>query len=191
MVSPVLMKIRAHIVSVLVLFLALSGRTPAVAQGTIVWNGSLMTFTNLPGSDWTQPINQDHITANVWLTRATTHGFFNAASEGGYSHNASPADTEWAYGQLANYSSLPYSDWESWNGMVPPSMVGQDAVLHLISDDIYIGLKFDFWGGPGGGFTYERTTPFAVPEPATGALALAGGLLLLGNSVRKNLPGGK
>ena len=185
------MKIRALIFSVLVLLLTLGARIPARAQGTIVWNGPVLTFINLPGSDWTQLASQDHLTANIWLTRATRRGLFNAASEGGYAFNSSPADTAWAFGLLANYASLTYTDWQTWAANNPPATVGRDAVLHLITDDIYLGIKFTAWGGPGGGFTYERTTAAAVPEPATGALALAGAMLLLGTAVRKNFRGGK
>lgn len=191
MVSPVLMKNRALIFSALLSLLGWSGSLPARAQGTIVWNGPGLTFINLPGSDWTQLASQDHLTANIWLTRATRRGLFNAASEGGYSFNSSPADTEWAFGLLAGYASLTYANWQTWAANNPPATVGRDAVLHLITDDIYLGIKFTVWGGPGGGFTYERTTPFAVPEPATGTLALAGAMLLLGTTVRKNLRGEK
>lgn len=135
-----------------------------------------MTFSNAPGSDWTQPASQDRLTDDVWITRSTLQGIFNAAMEGGYTHFSSPAGTEWSYGLLVNYASLTYTDWESWFGSRGNiySMIGQDAVLHLINDDIYIGIQFTYWGGNGGGFAYTRTTPAAVPEPTTTALALAG-----------------
>jgi len=37
---------------------------------------------------------------------------------------------------------------------------GQDVLLHLITDDIYIDIKFISWqgGSAGGGFSYERST---------------------------------
>ncbi len=160
------------------------------AQGSAVWNGPVITFTNLPGSDWTQAANQDHLTANVWLTRKITKGLFNAASEGGYAHSVSPADTEWALGLLVNSASLTYTDWETAYGgqfVLAGNIVGQNAVLHLITDDIYLAIKFTAWGGSSGGFTYERTTATAVPEPTTGALAILGGLSLLGTTLRKKL----
>lgn len=152
------------------------------AQGTIIWNGPVITFTNLPGSDWTQAANQDHLTANVWLTRKTTKGLFNAASEGGFTHNVSPADTEWAFGLLANYATLTYANWETTYGgpgALAGNIVGQNAVLHLITDDIYVGLKFTAWGGSSGGFTYERTTLAVVPEPRATVLAILGALAWL------------
>ncbi len=158
------------------------------AQGSILWNGPVITFTNLPGSDWTQAANQDQLTANVWLTRTTKKGLFNAASEGGYTHLSSPADTEWALGLLVNYSSLTYTNWETaygGPGALAGNIIGQNAVLHLITDDIYIGLKFTAFGGNGGGFTYERTTAAAVPEPAALTLWLVGLPLLLARSRQK------
>lgn len=171
--------------SVVALLVLLSAGNLVWAQGSIVWNGPVITFVNLPGSDWTQAANQDQITANVWLTRASTKGLFNAASEGSYTHFASPADTEWAYGLLANYATLTYASWENWNAGNPPGMVGRNAVLHLVTDDIYIAIKYDFWGGSGGGFTYERTTFASVPEPAASSLAILGALSLLATVSRK------
>lgn len=166
--------------------------TRAPAQGAIVWNGPLITFTNLAGSDWTQTANQDHLTDNVWLTRATSSGIFNAASEGFFTHNVSPADTEWAPGLLANYATLTYTSWEAaygGPGILNSRIVGQDTVLHLITDNIYIGIKFLSFGGSGGGFTYQRTTIAPVPEPATSALAITGALALIGTVLRKKLRG--
>jgi hypothetical protein len=39
-------------------------------------------------------------------------------------------------------------------------MMNLDMVVHLITDDIYLDIKFTSWtgGGNGGGFTYERST---------------------------------
>lgn len=143
------------------------------AQG-VVWTGPVITFSNAPGSDWTQPANQDQLTGDVWLTRATAQGLFNAAVESFYTHTTSPAGTEWAYGALANYATLTYVNWEAWNGKNPPSMVGKDAVLHLVNDNIYLSIHFTYWGGSGGGFAYTRSTPLNVPEPGVAALALLG-----------------
>jgi len=112
-------------------------------------------------------MNQDRMTSNVWITRGAIQGIFNAAVESSFAHFSSPAGTEWANGTLANYASLTYHDWNSWAKGVnvnPPSTVGVDAVVHLISDDIYVGIKFTFWGGSTGLFAYQRTTP---PLPPT------------------------
>lgn len=128
-----------------------------------------MTTFNEPGTDPTQVSNQDRLTPKVWITRAARQGIFNAAQETNYTHNFSPADTEWANGTLANSASLTYTNWEDWNGRNPPSMVGQPAVMHLISEDIYVAVTFTFWGQSGsGGFAYQRST--APPPPASARL---------------------
>jgi PEP-CTERM motif len=140
--------------------------TVSSAQGSVVWNGPTIAYTQ-PGSDPTQPANQDRLTSDVWLTRGSSQGLFNAATESFYTHFFSPENTEWAYGELANYSSLNYQSWEAWNGAKPPLMVGHDAVLHLIPDDIYLSIEFTAWGQGAGGFSYIRSTPSPVPEPQT------------------------
>lgn len=147
----------------------------AAAQGT-VWNGSTITFSNAPGSDWTQPANADHLTDSVWLTRATSQGLFNYF-EGGFTSGLSPSGTEWALGNLANYASLSYTDWTTCfggRGNLATTIISTNAVLHLISEDIYLSVKFTYWGGSGGGFAYTRSTPAAVPEPSAAMLLLAG-----------------
>src|SRR5262249_3414888 len=70
----------------------------------VVWSGPAVSFAEPGGSDPTLPSSQDRLTDNVWLTRGFTQGLFNAKSEGGYTHNFSPAGTEWAYGQLSDYA---------------------------------------------------------------------------------------
>jgi len=147
--------------------------THVTAQGT-VWNGPMITFTEPAGDNGTLPSDQDRITSDVWLTRNTTMGLFNVALENSYTPYLSPTNTEWAYGTLVSYTNLTYASWEAWNGMNPPSMLNQQAVLHLISDNIYIGIEFMSWGERGvGGFSYERTTA-SVPETSTEFLLLAG-----------------
>jgi hypothetical protein len=155
-----------------VIFAWLLADAPLI-QAAIIWNGPLLTY-NQPSPNPTQASNQDRITPDVWLTRAASKGLFNAFSE----TNAtalSPANTEWAFGSLSNYASLNYSNWLAWlNGQSPTTLVGQQAVLHLISDDIYISIKFTFWSAGGsGGFAYQRSTP---APPVLGTLNFSNGL---------------
>src|SRR5215471_18370881 len=164
------------------LFLLLRFVPSAVASE--IWNGPSITFTKPSGADWMQPTNQDRITPDVWLTRNTTMGLFNAEQETIYQHYFSPADTAWAYGELSNYSSLTYTTWEAWNGHNPPSMVGKDAVLHLISEDIYLSIKFTFWGGRGGAFSYERSTS-VIPEPSPTLIILLGVTFAIGLKINR------
>jgi len=148
------------------IFAGMSASAPLI-RGATVWTGPLITY-NQPSPDPTQASNQDRITPDVWLTRAASKGLFNAFSE----TNAtalSPTNTEWAFGTLDNYASLHYTNWLAWlNGQSPTTLVGQPAVVHLISDDIYISIQFTLWGAMGsGGFAYQRSTP--APAQLTGA----------------------
>ena len=94
------------------------------------------------------------------LTRADTAGIFNIVSEMKYSKNSSPSGTEWAFGTTAELGSLTFQNWKAAVGSNPPEMVNKDMVLHLITDNIYIDVKFTAWtqGRDGGGFSYQRST---------------------------------
>jgi hypothetical protein len=124
-----------------------------------VWKGPLITYSQ-PSPDPTQATNQDRITADVWLTRAASKGLFNAFSETNAT-TFSPTNTEWAFGAFTNYAALNYTNWLAWlNGASPTTLVGQQAVVHLITDDIYISIKITLWNsGSSGGFAYQRSTP--------------------------------
>lgn len=151
----------------------------------VVWTGPTTTFTKVDGADWTQAANQDRITGNVWITRQNIRGLINFASESSYTHDASPADTEWASGSAADWASLTFQPWELWGDSIgqKPDIVGVPAVLHLITDDIYLDIQFTSWtsSAGGGGFAYERST---VPEPVSMSLLLLGGVYLLGRRRR-------
>jgi len=154
------------------LTLVFSGAVVYCTPAATVWNGPTVTY-NQPAPDPTQAVNQDRLTAHVWLTRAASKGLFNSVTETAATAN-SPADTEWAFGTLDNYASLTYTNWLAWlNGQSPTNLVGQQTVVHLISDDTYIAVQFTFWGShASGGFAYQRTTP-----PST---SLSGGTMVAG-----------
>jgi glucose/arabinose dehydrogenase len=141
------------------------------SRAATVWNGPLMTYTQ-PAPDPAQAANRDQLTPNVSLTRALNAGIFNGVTETFYTHFASPADTEWAIGSLADYATLTYADWETAGGGRPVlNLPGQQLVVHLISEDIYLSLKFTALGGHGvGGFSYERSTPSSANVPPTAAI---------------------
>jgi hypothetical protein len=139
--------------SILLIHLALA------AHAGTVWNGPLLVYRQ-PTADPTQASNQDRLTPDVWLTRASSKGLFNAF----YETNAtalSPTNTEWTFGALTNYASLSYTNWLAWlNGQSPTNLVGRHTVLHLISDNIYLSVQFTNWAAGGsGGFAYQRSTP--------------------------------
>ena len=133
-----------------------SGALDPVRHGL---DGPLITYSQ-PSPDLTLAANQDRIAPDVWLTRAASKGLFNAY----YETNAtalSPTNTEWAFGTLDDYASLHYTNWLAWlNGQSPVTLIGQSAVVHLISDDTYLSVQFTLWGSNGsGGFAYQRSTP--------------------------------
>jgi len=149
-----------------------------VTNAAIVWNGPIISFTNVGGSDPTLAQNQDRMTPNIWITRGSFDGIYNAAKENRYTDFFSPADTAWAFGSLSNYATLNFTDWQDWFGGAagggPPATIGKDAVVHLVSEDIYLSVKFTSWGTRGaGGFSYDRSTAM-TPEPSAGLMLLAG-----------------
>ncbi|MCK5759762.1 MAG: cadherin repeat domain-containing protein, partial [Candidatus Delongbacteria bacterium] len=130
--------------------------------GQTIWDGGKITFTKADFADAILAENQDRITDSTWVTRNDQEGLFNAYYESFY-NGSGPTNTEWAYGTTANYLTLNYLNWENWQGggmgKGPLETLGRDAVVHLISEDIYIDIKFTAWTsmGSGGGFTYERS----------------------------------
>jgi hypothetical protein len=132
------------------------------------WTGPITTFIKANNADWTLEVNQDRITSNVWITRANNQSVFNIADNtdttSGDCSFSSPFDTEWAFGTIADgVNTLTFGTFLGSNfaDCAPPSsVINQNAVLHLITDDIYIDIKFLSWssGDSGGGISYERST---------------------------------
>ena len=170
---------------------------PAFAD-PIVWNGPSTTFTKPDFADWTLPANQDRLTSHVWLTRMSVAQLFNIFVESSLG-NESPLDTEWAFGptQPGNPGSIAASNYAAlvFAPFVPALnlAVGRNildygpGVLHLISDDIYLDIKFTSWTnamgqGGGGGFSYIRSTPAKtpVPEPSSAVLLMVGAVAWIG-----------
>ena len=158
-----------------------------VAQTT--WNGPTMTFTKTDNADPTLAENQDQITSNVWLTRGNSGGqLYNAKTESDSSKSTSPDDTQWALGTTSNIGTLTFSTFRGTSK--PQDAVGQNMVLHLVTDDIYIDIKITSWTSgrnSGGGFSYERSTDpnlsivdyempklSLYPNPSTSFLRISG-----------------
>jgi hypothetical protein len=160
---------------------SVSATSVGAARAQVIWNGPPITFTQAAGADPSLAANQDRITPNVWITRGSAQGIYNAHSESGFTGFFSPQDTTWADGTTALALTLSYTDWNTWAKNVhggPPNTVGVNAVVHLVSENIYLDLKFTSWGGVGGGFSYVRSTA-AVPEPGSAALVASAGLIQL------------
>ncbi|NUN69642.1 MAG: T9SS type A sorting domain-containing protein [Bacteroidetes bacterium] len=144
--------------------LAIRYKAPLVMRRS---NG-VVVFSKTGSNDPSLPQYQDRITDNVWITRGNSGGgLYNAKNESGWNfgdYHATPSGTEWAFGTTDNYASLSYGTWFSMTGWSPPSLVGQNMVLHLIADDIYVDVKFLSWpGGVPGEFSYERAIVFTEP----------------------------
>jgi hypothetical protein len=148
------------------------GTFEARAQAETVWSGYDFSFVRASDVDGSLPENQDRITGNVWITRGNSQGIFNAREEPFYG-SASPDDTEWATDinnpgaaiASTNWTSLSFDPWITayggpGGGNLPTRLIGRNAVVHLISDDIYLDLRFASWQAfGGGGFSYMRSLP--------------------------------
>jgi hypothetical protein len=137
------------------------------------WTGPNTNYVHslADAADPLNPASTDRLTPNVSITRATTFGIFNAVTQTDYgsSHtdgtgtpDGSPSDTEWALGSINDYASLTYGSWFSM--LHGARGVGQPAVLHLISDNIYVSIVFTTFDS-GGTYTYTRSTPAAAVAP--------------------------
>jgi len=158
----------------------LTGAATWAAAEPIVWTGPTSTFSKPSGADHTLPVNQDRLTANAALTRGNTQGMINIQAEGSFT-GTSPADTQWATAlnnpgdtiAATNWAALDFTTWAAaYANSIGPNILNYNAVVHLLTDDVYLDLQFTSYqgGGSGGAFSYQRSTP--VPEPATFALAL-------------------
>jgi hypothetical protein len=132
-----------------------------VAMATpVVWSGLTKTFTRPATGVSTDSANQDCITSHVCLTRNSTEGIFNIKLQSAYDKptDHAPADTEWATAlnnpsktiAASNHANLSFTFWRSaYQGgghALPGNIVNRAAVLHLITDDIYLDIKFTSWG---------------------------------------------
>lgn len=115
-----------------------------------------VSFTKGNGSDANDAVNQDRITDNVWITRGNGGGqIFNAKVNSSSIKGDSPVDTEWAIGDKEDRANLTFASFRST--VRPKEVVGKNLVMHLITDDIYLNVRFTSWSsGKQGGFSYIR-----------------------------------
>jgi len=141
-------------------------KTIQTAPAAIVWDGPTIEISKADYADWTLPENQDRITDYTWLTRGNSQGLFNIKTESAFDEDdyTSPANTEWAFGDLADYATLSYMNWADlgWTIGGAPDLIGMDVVVHLITENIYFSYDLQSWtsgaGSGGGGFSYIRST---------------------------------
>ena len=129
-----------------------------VVDGPTIWSGPNITITKESGADPTDPANQDAITDLVILTRGERGSLYNLVTESS-AGGSSPEGTEWAKGTTDDLDTLEFKSLKP-AAIKMKNVPGEDFVLHLIEDDIYIDVTFISWedGGSGGGFSYERST---------------------------------
>lgn len=166
---------------------ALLAPNPVIAA--TLWTGPAVNFSKAAFADQALALNQDRLTANVWITRASSRGLFNIAQEAFYNNvpvPVSPIGTQWALGSLSmGVQNLTFNAWETTvrslsPGAGPPDAVNQPMVVHLVAEDIYLDLTMTSWAiqtGGGGAFSYSRSSPAVMPSsqkvPAMPPLALA------------------
>lgn len=173
------------------------GLAPASSAAPVVWSGLTFEFVK---PDFAFPFPADQITPQVALTRGITQGPYNAAVEDAW-NGSGPLDTRWATDlnnpgatiAAANHAALAFDSWlNAYGGLAQAgrNIVGRDAVLHLISDDIYLDIRFTAWtqGGGGGGFAYLRAEPpEVIPEPANASLVLFGLFTMAATAWRRGI----
>ena len=160
------MKHLTTIIIILLLFSCESDSLPAPEpidpddlSNATIWRGETKTFTKVDNSDPNSEENQDRITSNVWITRGVSGGeIYNFVTESGSTKGQSPEGTLWAVGSIDDLSSLSFSSFRNAVGR-PKDSPGQNLILHLIEDNIYLTVKFTSWSeGRLGGFSYQRST---------------------------------
>jgi hypothetical protein len=166
----------------LLLVLAVTVNLSEAACAAVVWTGPTLTFTKTGAiqNDVNDPANQDRMTANVWLTRASSQGMINIKKETLYdgSFHTSPADTLWATDLVpgngnatiaaTNWQNLTFTTWADAYGGPGSSLQGNitthNAVVKLVTDNIYLDLMFTGFSS-GGFFIYDRSTGVSAPSP--------------------------
>jgi hypothetical protein len=131
---------------------------------------SAATLWTGPNINFTQTANKKSdviLASKVVLTRGSRDALYNTAAGETSPKSTSPADTLWAFGSLANFSTLTYQSLESLrDGNLAARILNQPMVVHLVKEDIYLSLKFTTWGTHGaGGFAYTRSTPAVAAAP--------------------------
>ena len=138
-------------------FLTACGEDDETTTPEVEPDENQISFSKSNGADPTLEANQDRITDNVWITRGNNGGqIFNIKINSTFSKSESPEDTEWAIGTVDNKDNLTFQPFRAAVGE-PKDVVGKDLVMHLITDDIYLNVRFSSWTqAQGGGFAYVR-----------------------------------
>ncbi|MDA8531861.1 hypothetical protein N9K44_03165, partial [Flavobacteriaceae bacterium] len=135
-----------------------------------IWNSGTKTFYKDGYADWTIEDNQDFLTDDVILTRASNQFLFNIASDTGSigaGCSSLVTGTEWALGTISDdVENLSYTSLIDIANCSPGTLIDQNLVLHLTFQNIYLGVRFTDWGSASSGapIGWVRTTEYVV-EP--------------------------
>jgi hypothetical protein len=150
----------------------------SLSRAATLWTGPNIKFTQSANS------KSDVILAGkVVLTRGSNQVLYNTAAGEKFAGASSPADTQWAFGTLSNFSTLKYQSLESIragaNHNLAARILNQPMVMHLTNEDIYLSVRFTAWGQQrAGGFAYTRSTP-AVIRPNVSITTSSGANIIL------------
>jgi hypothetical protein len=134
-----------------------SATLQANIAGPVIWNNGSYTFVK------TSPGQADEITSNTHITRGNSGFIYNSVFQGGPSGSGNGclplANIEWAVGDINDWASLDFVSNVPIPSCSPPNIVNLQLVMHLIQENIYLQVTFNYWqAGGGGNFTYTRTT---------------------------------
>ena len=122
-----------------------------------IWKGPKVIFRKLNYSNWRVKHHQDSLTENFIITRQFKYDIYNLAQENQFNSSArTPKNTMWAEGTTDdNLSELEFKPFKD------VFVIDKDLVLFLVSDNIYLDIKFIDYAQDdrGGGLTYIRSTP--------------------------------
>lgn len=105
-------------------------------------------------------LTDELIPGAVSLTRIYSQWLYNPDAGDLGPGPGTPTDTEWAFGTLDNYGAYFYRSFDSFrDGDLSALIVSNSMVLHLINENIYVGVTFTAWPQHGGFFAYTRSTP--------------------------------
>jgi hypothetical protein len=126
----------------------------------VIWDGPITTFSKTSGADPTNSANQDNITPSVAITRGSGGEIYNAVSESQFERGVSPIGTRWAIGSVSNIQNLTFSSFRNTFTNIGNEVVGENLVLHIVDEDVYLSVTFLSWEKQqnGGAFSYERST---------------------------------
>jgi len=153
-----------RILEVGLLIFAIKAAVPVSAA--TIWNG--------PNTGWAKSVatpSDPILPGVVVLTRGGNEVMYNTVSEVGPTVG-SPADTEWGFGTLANFSTLTYKTMDVWragaNFNFQALILNKQMVMHIKSQDIYMSIMFTNWGRFGSGTVgYIRSTAPGGGNPPT------------------------